>query len=134
MDKTAIKVLISNNSIFSAYQDRTVLKNAYNQVMGWNRNMKIDYTMEKFAQAQGCVKAHDDHSSGSSVGVRHHIIACVGGCEYGPGWSWSKSSPVQTWWDFRTRTGHFDAILKYNRVGCSAEKEGNTYCMYCVLK
>ena len=93
--------------------------------------MKIDYSMEKFAQSQGCVRTHADHSEGPSVG---HVIACAGGCQYGPRWSWSKDYPVQTFYDYRKKTPHFNMIMEHNRVGCSAEKEGNTYCVYCVLK
>ena len=93
--------------------------------------MKIDYSLENFAQSQGCVRTHADHSEGPSVG---HIIACVGGCQYGPRWSWSKDYPVQTFYDYRKITPHFNMIMEHNRVGCSAEKEGNTYCVYCVLK
>ena len=50
------------------------MKNAYDQILNWNKNMKIDYSMEKFAQSQGCVRTHADHSEGPSVG---HVIMSV---------------------------------------------------------
>ena len=131
----------NSTSISSAYQDRYVLKKAYDQITRWNMNMKIDNSLEKYAQSQGCVKYHKDHTSGSEAGARGHAITCSGGCKYGSGWPFDKNKPVQNFFNHRKgndggndETPHFTEIMKYNRVGCSAVKEGNTYCVYCVLK
>ena len=128
-------------SISSAFQDKNVLKRAYDQIQGWNYNMKIDKKLEEYAQSQGCVKKHSDHGWPEPAGYANaNIIACVGGCKYGYPSSWDKNYPVQTFFNHRrgndggyTETDHFTYILQYNRVGCSAVKEGNTYCVYCVL-
>ena len=121
-------------------QDRTVVKNLYKQMKGWNGRLKTDPKLEKLAQALGCIRTHADH-----LGSRQdkeaqtlsnnlaYIIACVGGCPARGGGNWSRSKPAQIWYEFRHKTGHYKAILKNNRMGCSAKKSGNKICTFCYL-
>ena len=120
-------------------QDQTVLRNVYKQIQGWNRSLKKDTRMEELAQHFSCVRSHSVHSGSPqdkeilrkywNVGS---IIACVGGCReiYS---NWSREKPAQIWYEFRTRTGHYNAIMKNNRVGCSAAVSGQDYCVFCYL-
>ena len=121
-------------------QDRTVVKNLYKQMKGWNRRIKTDQRLEKLAHSLPCIRTHADH-----LGSRQdkeaqtlsnnlsYIIACVGGCPARGGGNWSRSKPAQIWYEFRHKTGHYKAILKNNRMGCSAKKNGNKICTFCYL-
>ena len=121
-------------------QDRTVVKNLYKQMKGWNGRLKTDPKLEKLAQALGCIRTHADH-----LGSRQDkeaqtlsnnlssIIACVGGCPARGGGNWSRSKPAQIWYEFRHKTGHYNAIMANDRMGCSAKKSGNKICTFCYL-
>ena len=121
------------------HQDKTVLKNLYRQMQGWNRNLKIDSMLEKQAQSLGCVRSHADHMGSSQdkkIQSRYHnmaaVIACSGGCRETLS-NWSRSKPAQIFYDFKDRTGHYEDIMQNNRVGCSAKKSGDEICAFCYL-
>ena len=73
--------------------------------------------MEKLAQSHGCVQSHDEHKGSwqdeevlKKYYNRANNIALT----------WDGENPVQGWYDKRYETGHYDAVVNNNRVGCFA--------------
>ena len=123
----------------SGYQDQTVLRNVYSQLAGWNRSLRLDKRMEQLAQSHGCVRTHADHQGSwqdKEILDKYHNIASNIACAPNPcrtsASNWSREKPAQIWYEFRHQTGHYNNILQNNRVGCSAERLGDEYCVYCV--
>ena len=121
----------------TGYQDKTVLRNTYSQIYQWNRSLRLDSRMEKLAQSHGCVRTHSDHQGTwqdkeilDTYYNRASNIACTGGCRESAS-NWSKAKPAQIWYEYRHQTGHYQAILNNNRVGCSAEVDGKDICVFC---
>jgi len=133
-------LLVFGFGLTTASQDSTVLRNTYNQLTGWNRNLQKDTAMEKEAQSLGCVRTHADHLGSkqddrAAMGKRKiaYIIACSPyGCTE-DATNWSREKPAQIWKEYKDVTRHYSHIINNNRVGCSAEKEGRTFCVFCYL-
>ena len=126
--------------IVLGHQDKTVLRNLYKQMKGWNRRLRTARRLEKLAQSLGCIKRHSDHLGSSqdrkAMSLNNNIgaiIACLGGCPARGGGNWSRSKPAQIFYESRHKTGHFKLIMKNNRVGCSAKKKGDKICAFCYL-
>jgi len=131
-------LLVFGFGLTTASQDSTVLRNTYNQLTGWNRNLGKDTVFEREAQALGCVKTHAQHKTTDNRLVRRYgniesIIACSPyGCTE-DATNWSREKPAQIWKEYKDVTRHYSHIINNNRVGCSAEKEGRTFCVFCYL-
>ena len=139
-EQTTERNLIGFREGASGDQDKTVVRNLYKQMKGWNRNLKTDPRLEELAQSLGCVRTHADHNgsrqdreAGSLNNNLSAVIACVGGCPAHGSSNWSRSKPAQIWYEFRHKTGHYDAIMANDRMGCSAKKSGNKICTFCYL-
>merc|ERR1719373_1251273 len=129
----ALAALVSGRSV----QDKYVLRRTYSQIYGFNRNLKISRKLEKLAQEHRCIRRHRDHRSTDKEALSVYnnlrsIIACKGGCEE-EFTNWSRQSPARIWYLFRQKTGHYSAIMKSNRVGCSAAKDRDEWCVFCYL-
>ena len=104
-------LLVFGFGLTTASQDSTVLRNTYNQLTGWNRNLQKDTVMEQEAQSLGCVRTHADHrysNQDNRVKWRNgnlaSIIACVGGCPETGISNWSREKPAQIFYEFRPVT------------------------------
>ena len=103
-------LLVFGFGLTTASQDYTVLRNTYNQLTGWNRNLQKDTVMEQEAQSLGCVRTHADHLNSkqddrAAMGKRKiaYIIACGGGCTENLA-NWSREKPAQIFYEFRPVT------------------------------
>ena len=96
----------------------------------WNDNLFLVKRLEELAQSHGCVQSHDEHKGSwqdkevlNKYRNRANNIALT----------WNGKKPIQGWYDDKS-SGHYDAVVNNNRVGCSAVKGGPYgYCIYCIF-
>merc|ERR1712026_235179 len=121
----------------SGSQDKLVLRRVYSKLYEWNGDLIFNKRMEELAQSHDCIRKHADHIGSwqdkeilNKYRNIEYNIACIGGCPPNSS-NWSREKPVDIWYEFRHKTGHYDTVLNNNRVGCSAVKSGDDYCVFC---
>jgi len=86
--------------------------------------------MEELAQSFGCVQSHAEHRGSWQD---QEILNKYRNIAWNIALTWDGKKPVQGWYDKRYETGHYDAVVDNNRVGCSAVEGGpNGYCIFCI--
>jgi len=123
-----------------AAQDYTVLRNTYRDMKKANPSIRKDSSLERAAQSvRRCVYDHDHHRSADSK-VNWNggaILSCStpDGCTESLS-NWSRNDPLQIWYQYRNSYGHWNKILRADRVGCSATTNGAApggVCLWCYL-
>lgn len=152
--KTALFLILVGVVLSSGYQDKTILRQVYKEIKGYNSDMQIDKKLERLAQSHGCIKNHAEHKSTDAEALAVYgsygaIIQCAnanGGCTEGAYTTcggdrksslpkvWTKKNPTFLWDYCQCQNEHMKNILDHSRMGCSAAiNSAGKPCIFCYL-